>query len=84
MIQGEPLRRKNKTLYHIKRKYHPINQIPPRMTPQSLLQPASNLLLSLEVVKENRALLGLLTPILNNNARAVDNLASVTLTVKLA
>lgn len=55
------------------------------MTPQSLpyLQRA-NLLLSLEVVEEDRALLGLLTPVLDNDARAVDNLASVTLTVKLA
>ena len=41
-----------------------------------------NLLLSLEVVKENRALLRLLTPVLNNDARAVHDLASVALTVK--
>lgn len=44
----------------------------------------SNLLLSLEVVKEDRALLGLLTPVLNDDARAVDDLAGVTLTVELA
>jgi hypothetical protein len=41
-------------------------------------------LLGLEVVEENGALLGLLTPILDNDARAVDNLASVTLTVESA
>jgi hypothetical protein len=43
-----------------------------------------HLLLSLEVVEEDRALLGLLTPVLDDNARAVDDLAGVTLTVKLA
>jgi hypothetical protein len=43
-----------------------------------------NLLLGLEVVEEDGALLGLLTPVLDNDARAVDNLAGVTLTVKLA
>jgi len=42
------------------------------------------LLLSLEVVEEDRALLGLLTPILDNDARAVNNLAGVTLTINLA
>jgi hypothetical protein len=42
----------------------------------------NNLLLGLEVVEEDRALLGLLTPILDDNARAVDDLAGVTLTVK--
>lgn len=45
---------------------------------------ASHLLLSLEVVEENRALLRLLTPVLDDNARAVDNLTGVTLTVELA
>lgn len=46
--------------------------------------PASraNLLLSLEVVEEHGALLGVLTPVLDNDARAVDDLAGVTLTVK--
>lgn len=44
----------------------------------------SHLLLSLEVVEENRALLRLLTPVLDDNARAVDDLTGVTLTVKLA
>lgn len=43
-----------------------------------------NLLLGLEVVEEDGALLGLLTPVLDNDARAVDNLAGVTLTVELA
>jgi len=38
----------------------------------------------LEVVEEDRPLLGLFTPILDNNARAVDNLASITLAVKSA
>jgi len=45
---------------------------------------ARRLLLSLEVVKEDRALLRLLTPVLDDDARAVDNLAGVTLTVELA
>lgn len=40
------------------------------------------LLLGLEVVEEDGALLGLLTPVLNHDARAVDDLASVTLTVE--
>lgn len=43
-----------------------------------------SLLLSLEVVEEDRTLLGLLTPVLDNDARAVDDLTGVTLTVKLA
>ena len=42
------------------------------------------LLLGLEVVEEDAAFLALLTPILDNDARAVDNLARVTLTVDLA
>jgi len=44
----------------------------------------AHLLLSLEVVEEDGALLGLLTPVLNDDARAVDDLAGVTLTVELA
>ena len=44
----------------------------------------ASLLLGLEVVQEDAALLGLLTPILDNDARAVDNLAGVALTVNLA
>jgi hypothetical protein len=43
-----------------------------------------HLLLGLEVVQEDRSLLRLLTPVLNNDARAVDDLASVTLTVENA
>jgi len=43
-----------------------------------------HLLLSLEVVEEDAALLGLLTPILDDNARAVDDLTGVALTVNLA
>lgn len=42
------------------------------------------LLLSVEVVEEDGALLGVLTPVLDDNARAVDDLAGVTLTVKNA
>ena len=42
----------------------------------------TNLLLGLEVVQENGALLGLLTPVLDNDARAVDDLAGVALAVK--
>ena len=44
----------------------------------------SRLLLGLEVIEENGALLRLLTPVLDDNARAVDDLAGVALTVKLA
>jgi hypothetical protein len=40
------------------------------------------LLLGLEVVEEDRPLLRLLTPILDDNARAVDNLACVSLAVQ--
>lgn len=42
------------------------------------------LLLGLEVVEQDAALLGLLTPVLDNNARAVDDLAGVALAVDLA
>lgn len=42
------------------------------------------LLLGLEVVEKDAALLGLLTPVADDNARAVDDLAGVTLTVNLA
>jgi hypothetical protein len=44
----------------------------------------ARLLLGLEVVEEDAALLGLLTPVLDDNARAVDDLAGVALTVNLA
>jgi hypothetical protein len=40
------------------------------------------LLLGLEVVEEDGALLRLLTPILDNDARAVNNLAGVALTIQ--
>lgn len=42
------------------------------------------LLAVLEVVEEDAALLGLFTPVLDDNARAVNDLAGVTLTIKLA
>lgn len=42
------------------------------------------LLLGLEVVEQDAALLGLLTPVLDDNARAVDDLAGVALAVDLA
>jgi len=44
----------------------------------------ARLLLGLEVVEEDAALLRLLTPVLDNDARAVDDLAGVALTVNLA
>lgn len=42
------------------------------------------LLLGLEVVEQDAALLGLLTPVLDDDARAVDDLAGVALAVNLA
>jgi len=42
------------------------------------------LLLGLEVVEEDAALLGLLTPVTDNNAGAVDDLTRVSLAVNLA
>ena len=42
------------------------------------------LLLGLEVVEQDAALLGLLTPVLDDDARAVDDLAGVALAVDLA
>jgi hypothetical protein len=45
---------------------------------------AIRLLLGLEVVEEDAALLALLTPVLDNDARAVDDLAGVALTIDLA
>jgi hypothetical protein len=44
----------------------------------------AHLLLGLEVVEKDVTLLGLLTPVLDDDARAVDNLAGVTLAVDLA
>jgi hypothetical protein len=49
-----------------------------------VLADQARLLLGLEVVEEDIALLGLLTPVFDDDARAVDNLAGVTLTVDLA
>ena len=43
-----------------------------------------HLLLGLEVVEQDAALLGLLTPVLDDDARAVDDLAGVALAVDLA
>lgn len=45
-------------------------------------QPILSLLLGLEVVKKDGSLLRLLTPIFDYNARAVDNLACVSLAVQ--
>jgi hypothetical protein len=45
---------------------------------------AVRLLLGLEVVEEDAALLRLLTPVLDNDARAVDDLAGVAFAVNLA
>jgi hypothetical protein len=45
---------------------------------------SGRLLLGLEVVEKDAPLLGLLTPIANDDARAVDNLTRVTFTVNLA
>jgi hypothetical protein len=45
---------------------------------------AKSLLASLEVVEEDGTFLGLLTPVLDNDARAVDDLAGVSFTVELA
>jgi hypothetical protein len=46
------------------------------------LHQLADLLLGLEVVEEDRALLRLLTPVLDNDTRTVDDLACVTLTVE--
>ena len=50
----------------------------------SALNQMVHLLLGLEVVEEDGALLGLFSPVLDNNAGAVDDLAGVTLTVENA
>jgi hypothetical protein len=42
------------------------------------------LLLALEIVQQNTSLLALLTPIPHNDARAVNNLPSITLTIQNA
>jgi hypothetical protein len=50
--------------------------------PGNSISPNQPLLFGLEVVEKESALLRLLTPVLNNNTRAVDNLACVSLTVQ--
>lgn len=50
----------------------------------SALDQMVHLLLGLEVVEEDGALLRLFSPVLDNNAGAVDNLAGITLTVENA
>ena len=54
-----------------------VNSFPSKLRLQHLL-------LGLEVVEEDGALLRLLTPVLDNDARAVDDLAGVALAVDLA
>jgi hypothetical protein len=44
----------------------------------------ARLLLGLEVVEEDAALLGLLTPVLDDDARAVDDLTGVAFAIDLA
>jgi len=46
------------------------------------MPPERHLLLGLEVVEQDGTLLGLLTPVLDNDARAVDDLARIALTVE--
>lgn len=43
-----------------------------------------DLLLSLEVVEQDRPLLGLLTPVPHDDARAINHLTGITLTIELA
>jgi len=43
-----------------------------------------HLLLSLEVVQKNRSFLRLLAPILDNNARTINNLSGISITINLA
>jgi hypothetical protein len=45
-------------------------------------QPILSLLLGLEVVEKDRSLLRLLTPVLDDNTGAVDNLACISLAVQ--
>lgn len=69
--------------HHIHLNPPPEMQIPPA-PPFVLSHVEIRLLLGLEVVEEDGALLGLLTPVLDDDARAVDDLASVALTVENA
>jgi hypothetical protein len=50
----------------------------------SVIRGEARLLLGLEVIEEDAALLGFLTPVLDDNAGAVDDLAGVALTIDLA
>lgn len=45
---------------------------------------ATGLLLSLEIVEQNGSLLRLLSPVLNDHARAIDDLSRVSFTIDLA
>lgn len=70
--------------HHIHLNPPPDMQISPAPPFVLSLHVEIRLLLGLEVVEEDGALLGLLTPVLDDDARAVDNLASVALTVENA
>lgn len=64
---------------------HPSKNPSPHSDAQiQIMKSYPNLLLGLEVVEEDGALLGLFTPVLDDDARAVDDLAGVTLTVQHA
>ena len=65
----------------------PVLYTPPHPAKRPACRPSrvdrlGNLLLGLEVVEEDGALLRLLTPVLDDDARAVDDLAGVALTVE--
>lgn len=73
----------------VSRPNEPWGKIKQDLTPNSLYNPSCHatpdkdtLLLGLEVVENDGALGRLLTPVLDDNTRAVDDLAGVTLTVK--
>jgi hypothetical protein len=64
-----------------------LGNAPSSMIPsqnKNAMSTQSPLLLSLEVVKQDAALLAVGTPVLDNDARAVDDLAGVTLSVENA
>jgi len=54
------------------------------IAPEQLPDSHADLLLGLEVVHEDVALSAVLTPVADDGARAVDNLAGVAITVNLA
>lgn len=56
----------------------------PRRSDMTMCLVDVRLLLGLEVVEEDGTLLRLLTPVLDNDAGAVDDLAGITLTVENA